>query len=221
MGSAISLAATGPESFRMATLLTRHERRKLRTRRKLLDAARQEIARRGYEATGVLDITEAADVSKGTFYLHFRGKEDLTRTLILEGFAALRARLTAALGDSAHPAEGVEEALRVVFRHAAENRDLFRIMLGPQASAELHMTALEYFSGVVEEIIHQITAGQDLPVPPGLLARFVTGGAVQVGLWWIEDDHGLSPEAMAATLYCLLTRGVLPAPPASPPSSLA
>lgn len=196
----------------MNARLTRHERRKLHTRRKLLDAARQQIARHGYEATGVLDITEAADVSKGTFYLHFRDKEDLTRTLILEGFDALRARLTEALGASPRPADSMEEALRVVFRHAAENRDLFRIMLGRQASAELQMTALEYFSNAVEEIIRdQIAPNRPLPLPPDLLARFITGAGVQVGLWWIEDDHGLSPEAMAAILYRLLTQGVLPA----------
>ncbi len=202
----------------MKSLLTRHERRKLRTRRKLLDAARQEIARRGYEATGVLDITEAADVSKGTFYLHFRDKEDLTRTLILEGFEALRARLTEALGGGLRPAESIEEALRVVFRHAAENRDLFRIMLGRQASAELQMTALEYFSSAVEEIIRGQIAPEALPVPPDLLARFVTGAGVQVGLWWIEDDHGLSPEAIAATLHRLLARGVLPDPSSASPA---
>lgn len=199
----------------MDSALTRHDRRKQRTRRKLLDAARRVIARLGYETTGVLDITEEADVSKATFYLHFKDKEDLTRTLILEGFDALRAELHSAT-RTADPDEPLEVAahrlrqtLSVVFAYAAENRDLFRIMLGRQASADLNMMTLEYFTGVVRDIITQnIAPNRTLPHPPDLYAAFVTGAAVRLGMWWIEDDHGYSPEDMADIMYRLLGQGV-------------
>ena len=106
----------------------RHERRKRRTRQKLLDAARRVIARVGYEAVSVLDITEEADVSKGTFYLHFKDKEDLTRTLIMAGFDALRAELKAAIGPG-QSRDDLQEELEVVFRYAGQHRDLFRLLL--------------------------------------------------------------------------------------------
>ncbi len=199
----------------MNSLLSRHERRKQRTRRRLLDAARQVIVRLGYEATGVLDITEEADVSKATFYLHFKDKEDLTRTLILQGFDDLRAALQTAMQD-AGPITALEasaphlrKTLRVMFQYAAENRDLFRIMLGRQASAELNMMALEYFTAVVRDLIAQHhDPDRPLPYPPGLYASFVTGAAVRLGMWWIEDDHGYSPDDMAAIMQRLLSEGV-------------
>ncbi len=52
------------------------------TVRKLLDAAMEVFARRGYHATRVDDIVKRADTSHGTFYLYFANKEDLLRTLI-------------------------------------------------------------------------------------------------------------------------------------------
>jgi AcrR family transcriptional regulator len=193
----------------MKGLLSRHERRKQRTRRKLLDAARQVIAEHGYDATGVLDITESADVSKGTFYLHFKDKEDLTHTLITEGFDALRVQLDEAF-DRGQPGSQMADALQTVFRYAAENRDLFRIMLGRQASAELNMMAFSYFTTVVKDIIgRSMVMSEPLPFPPELLAQYIAGAGVRLGLWWIEDDHGLSPDEISSIMYRLLSKGVL------------
>lgn len=44
---------------------------------KLLDAAFQVIRTRGYSATTVENICNAAGVTKGSFFHHFKGKEDL------------------------------------------------------------------------------------------------------------------------------------------------
>ncbi len=190
------------------TDLTRHERRKLDTRRRLLEAARQVIAARGYEATGVLDITEAADVSKGTFYLHFKDKEDLTRVLIHEGFEELRQRVDPYLTANRTLGQ-IKEAIRAVFHYSAENRDLFRLMLGHQASAELNLMAINYYAEFVEHLLRQEgTAGRTSALQSELVAQFVAGAGVRLGLWWIEDDHGLSPDEMADFLFQFLTEGM-------------
>ncbi len=47
---------------------------------KLLDAALQVIRTKGYSATTVDDICSAAGVTKGSFFHHFKGKEDLAIT---------------------------------------------------------------------------------------------------------------------------------------------
>jgi TetR/AcrR family transcriptional regulator, transcriptional repressor for nem operon len=47
------------------------------SKRKLMDAAFDVIRSRGYSATRVEDICEAAGVTKGSFFYHFRSKEDL------------------------------------------------------------------------------------------------------------------------------------------------
>ena len=47
-----------------------------KTAEQLLAAARQVFEERGYQATTVGGITEAAATSHGTFYLYFRNKED-------------------------------------------------------------------------------------------------------------------------------------------------
>jgi len=55
-----------------------------RTRRALLSAGAEQVVARGYVATSVEHIHEAAGVSLGTYYLYFRDKADLMATLVGE-----------------------------------------------------------------------------------------------------------------------------------------
>jgi TetR/AcrR family transcriptional regulator, transcriptional repressor for nem operon len=56
----------------MGATQTQHE-----SKRKLLDAAFEVIRTKGYSATRVEDICEAAGVTKGSFFYHFKSKEEL------------------------------------------------------------------------------------------------------------------------------------------------
>ncbi|MFG1798325.1 TetR/AcrR family transcriptional regulator [Nocardia sp. NPDC049149] len=65
-------------------------------RSELLDAAEQLLAQKGIAAVTVEDITQAAGVSKGTFYSYFRAREDV--------LGALRARYIETLLDAQNEA---------------------------------------------------------------------------------------------------------------------
>ena len=53
------------------------ERKKQRTREQIIEAAMSLFAERGYHATTIADIAEAADVSRATFFSYFRSKDDV------------------------------------------------------------------------------------------------------------------------------------------------
>ena len=56
---------------------SRQERRKARTRRKLIEAAQDLLAERGTTDVSIQEITERADVGFGSFYNHFETKSEL------------------------------------------------------------------------------------------------------------------------------------------------
>jgi len=60
----------------------RSERRREDTRRRLMKATYEIIARRGLEGLVIQDITEAADVGYGTFYNHFTTKDAIVAAVI-------------------------------------------------------------------------------------------------------------------------------------------
>ncbi|NOZ50264.1 MAG: TetR/AcrR family transcriptional regulator [Chloroflexi bacterium] len=65
------------------------------TRQKILQAARSNFSRRGYDATGVADICQQAGVSKGGFYHHFPSKQALFIALLQDWLHALDVQISA------------------------------------------------------------------------------------------------------------------------------
>jgi AcrR family transcriptional regulator len=57
--------------------LSLREEQKRLTRRRLIEGALASFERKGYAATTIDDIVEAANASRATFYLHFRSKADV------------------------------------------------------------------------------------------------------------------------------------------------
>lgn len=54
------------------------------TRRRLLDAAQAVFGARGFERASIVDVTRAAGVAQGTFYVYFPDKQAIFRELVTE-----------------------------------------------------------------------------------------------------------------------------------------
>jgi|SRR5208282_5595748 len=79
-----------------AVPLSRRERHSAAVRRTLYDTAMRLFAERGFLQTTVEDITNAADVGKGTFFNYFPSKEDLLTSFSDDRLGKIRAALEAA-----------------------------------------------------------------------------------------------------------------------------
>lgn len=82
--------------------LTREQSR-ARTRARLLDSARELVAREGYENATIDQIAEEAGYSKGAFYSNFASKEDLFLELLETHAGQDVEDLSALIGDVTEP----------------------------------------------------------------------------------------------------------------------
>jgi AcrR family transcriptional regulator len=191
----------------------RVSRRRARTRADLLRAARQVFAARGYHEASIAEITELADVGVGTFYLHFRDKDEAFTTLLEEGFNQLREQVTAAVQAAKQLRESeplLPVIVRAIFRHAYEQRDLFQIAL-TGGGLFAHVRAFRVQTVLTEALTRTLEgyqaqgllANYDVP----LLGRFITGIITQGIVWWFEHDEP-GPEAMAEQSLLLLRSGL-------------
>ncbi|MFF3395627.1 TetR/AcrR family transcriptional regulator [Streptomyces sp. NPDC002669] len=94
------------------------ERKKLQTRHRLLAAATELFAGRGFDQVSVAEIAEAAEVSKMTVFNYFASKEDLVLSPMEEHVGDV-ARV---VRDRA-PGESALAAVRAQFLDALERRD--------------------------------------------------------------------------------------------------
>lgn len=98
------------------------------TRRKLLDAARREIGRRGFAATSVSSITSEAGVGQGTFYIYFRSKEDVLRELVLHMGRSLRRHLTERTEGAKDRLDAERRGLKAFLEFIRRNPDHYRVV---------------------------------------------------------------------------------------------
>jgi len=82
------------------------------TRERLLDAAEDLFARRGYAGTSVRDIVGVAECNLAAVNYHFGGKRNLYREVFRRRVGAMREERLAAVQETANDAEDLEATLR-------------------------------------------------------------------------------------------------------------
>jgi len=85
--------------------LSRVERRKQDTRARILIAAESLMRSRSIDGITIRDITEAADVGHGSFYLHFKSKYEVLIPIVQGMAEELDTRLRGLLANLTDPAE--------------------------------------------------------------------------------------------------------------------
>ena len=101
--------------------MSRVERRRASTRARIVETAERLMRDRGVEAVTIQDITEAADVGHGTFYLHFKTKADVLQPVIAHLSDEVHAHVDRAARGAADPALRMALGLRILLRAIAED----------------------------------------------------------------------------------------------------
>ncbi|MFI9835724.1 TetR/AcrR family transcriptional regulator [Nonomuraea sp. NPDC051941] len=113
---------------------SRGERRKLRTRRALIEAAQEIYAERGDFEVSIQQITDAADVGFGTFYNHFSSKAELLDAAIAEALETHAAWLEQLLADVDDPAVVFATSMRLTGRLVRTRPRLAQVMLNSRGA---------------------------------------------------------------------------------------
>ena len=150
------------------------------TRERLLQAAAEVFAARGYDGTRVADIAAAAGVSNGALYAHFSSKADL----LVEALRTHGPRLLADL-FAADPSRSITDLLLVIGRWLPRRRDargylIVEALVAARRDADVALPMRDYIGERADWL--------------GDLMRAAQAGG--------EIDPALSPNALAH--FCLL-----------------
>lgn len=194
------------------------DRRVNRTRSNLRNALFALILEKGYEAVTIEDITRRADVGRTTFYLHFKDKEDLlieSLDATIDDFIQRVSSLPISAWAQSLEYNGESGAQRspvlLVFEHAAENANLYRVMLRGEGVSRAQNQVRAVIANAVGEFIRQWVEKDHLvihlSVPMDFFANYFAGSLMGILTWWLEQDMPYQPAQMALMFQRMLYPG--------------
>jgi AcrR family transcriptional regulator len=183
------------------------DRRISRTRRQLREALMDLILEKGYDSLTIEEITSRADLGRTTFYLHYRDKE----ALLLESLEAIAEELRSQIRlERMQPGdEAVDGPIHEVFRHAAQNADLYKIILSGGAASRVLNHVRAMLQEAAEEFFGpQLAARPGEHAPPAdAFAGYFASALLGFLTWWLEKGMPYGPDRMAGVFMQLFIGG--------------
>ena len=171
---------------------SRRERKKQETRQRLLECAWQLFQEGGYDDTTVEDITEAADVAKGTFFNYFPTKEALLDELALWRIDLLGSHVLAADDVPEGAVARIKRMVRAMAAEFSPDRELPQHLLIARISAPIKHESAHRLGSIMHDLVQQ---GQDsgeirADIDAGLIARLLLTGAFYHFMWFHPPRDG-------------------------------
>ncbi|MEU2831544.1 TetR/AcrR family transcriptional regulator [Streptomyces lavendulae] len=190
--------------------------------RRLLVAAVEAFAERGYHATTTRDIAGRAGMSPAALYIHYKTKEELLHRISRIGHdKALEILETAAAGPGT-AAERLDAAVRSFVGWHAAHHTTARVVqyeldaLAPEHRGEIVALRRESDAAVRRIIAEGVGAGEfDVPDVPGTTLA-VLSLCIDVARWFSTAGHR-TPDEVGA-LYADLVLRMVGARPAAVPA---
>lgn len=177
-------------------------------RREILDAARSFFEQKGYEATTMAEIAQAAHLAVGTLYKFFKDKRDLYQTLVAETMEDFERQLTAALREP--PDDEIAQLHRYIDLGAelfVKHLPIIRVYFSETGAAFLFATAgledeafLSYrrIVAAVEETFRAgIEKGLFIDLDPAVLAMGLEGVHNAFLTALVREPGSYTPEQIA------------------------
>ena len=190
----------------------RRERQKLERRERIFDAAIALFRERGFDSVTVVQITDRADVAKGTFFNYYESKSDV----LLE----FGRRLSLGMLDYAKGLKGDDprELVRRFFarmaRQARAEREVFDIVIQKVASEPLFQAAHARGRSALVDLLREflergVASGiVEASVDLELAAELIRDVWVSTVRSWVASGHGFSLGRRVEAKHDLVFRGL-------------
>ena len=164
------------------TTKNRSQKRAFRTRKRLKEAALDVFSEKSVDAATVEEITEKADVGKGTLYQHFEDKEEIVITLVEEAVEHLIEILRVCSSEPRTLEEMLEHLLNAHYEFSVDAKEEFMLLfqgklllkLESETLDELEEPYLRYL-GEIENMVSRYLSPAVEPIKIRRLACAVAG----------------------------------------------
>jgi len=185
----------------------RSQKRAGRTRKKLKKAALDVFSEKSVDAATVEEITEKADVGKGTLYQHFEDKEEIVVTLVDEAVEHLIERIRAYDSAPETLEDMLEHLLNSHYEFSVNAKEEFMLLFQGKLLLRLESDTLdeleEPYLHYLEEIENQLAAYISPRIEPIKIRRLACAVAGFVFGFFSFAMIGMTPDEIETSIKTL------------------
>ncbi|MEO8724926.1 MAG: TetR/AcrR family transcriptional regulator, partial [Acidobacteriaceae bacterium] len=184
--------------------------------RRILDAAVEVIAEKGFANSRVSEIAARAGVADGTIYLYFKGKDQILMAALDDAFASFLENARAEVAHMTDVREKLVAVIRLHLQAMEQNRSLAVVLqteLRQSAKflAEFSQRQLHCYLKLLRDIIKEAQGEGTFrdSVPERLAVSCLFGALDDVVTAWVLSDREYELAPMADGIYDLFLHGMI------------
>ena len=160
-----------------------------KTKRRIFTTAIKLFAEKGYESTGIEEITAVAGVAKGSLYYHFETKEELFDMLLEEGWKLLNNSIEIKTRHSQNALEKLKAIIMIQIKSIIKYQDFVSVIINntigeTPRTKKCQKAVFEYVQKIKE----------------------VIDDGVNEGIFYGEDAEGIAMEIFSLNFSNILYR---------------
>ena len=145
----------------------------------------------------VQDITDRADVGRATFYMHYRDKNELLKTVVERFYEEVMAQLSSM--ENPNDMTGLQNTLA----HARQKPEFYRLVLNHPPTAQRMREVM------AQRIRQRLSVFGKIPTKKlEMTTHFIAGAIVGLLHWWIDNPEQTSTEAVTQFTQQIMIGGV-------------
>lgn len=183
------------------------------TQQKILDAAIDVFAQKGFHDTRVDEIVDASKTSKGAVYFYFPSKQDIFLAIIDKFAGLLEERLKSAIAQDASGVERVSAALQICLKTFEQYRSLAKVFLVQAAGLgvvfeDKQIAIHNRFARLIQKQLDDAVQEGDIPPIDTEVASYIWMSAIyDMVIRWVRTGQP-EPSRIFPTLQVMLLRSI-------------
>lgn len=189
----------------------KEDRRIRKTKTAIKRAFTELLKQKDLDKITVQDISNSADINRGTFYLHYEDKymllTDMENECISEVWSLSQFNKFEGSDPEAIANNFINNNLKSVLQHISDNMDFYHTILQLNRKSRLEE---KIYSLIKNNMQKYISIDNEIDgIPEMYFHSYVAGATISTIKYWVQDEDRISVEDLTEHIYKIIFNGPL------------
>lgn len=189
----------------------KEDRRIRKTKTAIKRAFTELLKQKDLDKITVQDISNSADINRGTFYLHYEDKymllTDMEDECISEVWSLSQFNKFEGSDPEAIANNFINNNLKSVLQHISDNMDFYHTILQLNRKSRLEE---KIYSLIKNNMQKYISIDNEIDgIPEMYFHSYVAGATISTIKYWVQDEERISVEDLTEHIYKIIFNGPL------------